>query len=455
MTLLAFLIALGLLVTIHEWGHYRMALWCGVRVLRFSIGFGRPLWRWTRRDARSGHDIEFVVGWLPLGGYVKLLDEEEGEVPEAERHLAFSAQSLGRRAAIVFAGPLANLVLAVLLYSLQFAWGQWQTQAVLAAPLPGSVAEVAGVRSGDTLVRAARVGDARWTDLPSWEAFRWWLLSLDEDTPIRLALASGREVELVPPTDPSPDEARYGLVMPERYGLVAPRSTAQLREVLPDSAAQRAGLRAGDVVLRIDDEPIEDAGVLRRRIRAAGTDVATPREAVWHITRHGEPLTVMVQVDVLSEGEQRVGRLGALIGAPPERVWVQSHGWAVWGDALQRTWDVAWMNLESLWRMLSAQTSWQQLGGPLAIAEGAGRSLEVGIVAYVGFLALLSTSLGVFNLLPIPALDGGRLMYYLWELFMGHPPAGRWLHLYQQAGLMALFFLMAVAVFNDLNRWVG
>ncbi|HCY14571.1 MAG: RIP metalloprotease RseP [Curvibacter sp. GWA2_64_110] len=451
LTLVAFVLALGLLIAVHEYGHYRMAVACGVKVLRFSIGFGRTLLRWQPR----GSATEFVICAFPLGGYVRMLDEREAPVHAQERHLAFNTQPLRSRALIVAAGPVANLLLAVLLYAVVNWSGVQLPAAVLGSPVAGSVAEHAGVQAGDRVARAAFAADELQA-VDSFEDVRWWLTrGALENRDVRLALTNGTGAErelVLPLAQMGAQEADANLF--RRIGIVAPFGRAVIGEVMPGGAAERAGLRQGDVVLRMGAQTVQDGAQLRDLIRASvqgGETVA----ASWRILRDGQELALLVRPEVRQEGDQQVGRIGAFVGAAPEFVIVR-HGPldGLW-QGVVRTWEVSALTLRMMGRMLIGEASLKNLSGPLTIADYAGRSASLGLTQYLTFLALISVSLGVLNLLPLPVLDGGHLMYYVWEGLIGRNISELWLDRLQRGGIAILAVMMTIALFNDLARLWG
>jgi len=452
LTLLSFLVAIAILIAVHEWGHYRMAVACGVPVLRFSIGFGRPLLTWRNR-----HGTEFVLAALPLGGYVRMLDGREGPVPAAQRHLAFDAQPLARRAAIVAAGPAANLLLAVVLYAFVAWWGVSQAQPVLGSPTAASLAEQAGIRGGEWVTAAALPG-AEPEPVRSFEDVRWVLTRAALDgSDVRLWLAEapdapGREVGL-PLSTLQAREVDARLF--ERIGIVAPWSAPEIGEVMPDGAAAAAGLRPGDRVLAVDGEPIADAQQLRARIRAAVDASGNTRPQRWRIERAGEVIDVVVTPQAQRQGDAWVGRVGAMIGAAPAMTTVSHGPLQALGEGLRRTAEVSVLSLQMMGKMLTGQASLSNLSGPLTIADYAGRSASLGWVPFLSFLALVSVSLGVLNLLPLPVLDGGHLLYYLWEAVAGRPLSDVWMDRLQRGGMAVLIALMSLAIFNDLARLLG
>ena len=451
MTLLAFLLALGILITVHEWGHYRMAVACGVKVLTFSVGFGRPLWRWKSRRSPPHQDTEFCIGLIPLGGYVKMLDEREGDVPSQELSMAFNRQPLIARAAIVSAGPLANLLLAVCLYAATFWLGSYETRATLAAPVKGSVAEAAGLRSGDTVLRAGRSQDDL-QDVASLEALRWWVLQQDGRSLYLEVQPQDKQTAHVLRLSELPDVriANDGKAW-QAYGFSGAWSRAVLGDIQPGLPADLAGLKRGDEVLRINGETISDGPDLRRKVRlSASTEL--PVAQSWDVLRDGQLLQRQVTPKLVKEGDQLIGRIGVQVGEPPMMVWVQSSWFEGLFKAFAQTWQVVALTLEMLGQMLTGDASLDHLSGPLTMADYAGRSASLGMGAYLSYLALVSISLGVFNLLPLPMLDGGHLLYYLYEACTGHPPSQAWLEILQRAGFLMLVTVMVFSLFNDVVR---
>ncbi len=452
LTVLAFIVALGLLIAIHEYGHYRMAVACGVKVLRFSIGFGHTLWRWQPR----GSSTEFVLGAFPLGGYVRMLDEREGPVDPAERHLAFNTQPLRARALIVAAGPLANLLLAVLLYAAVNWSGVQMAAPVLGRPAPSSVAEQAGLVGGERVLRAGFEGEELQA-VVAFEDLRWLLTrGALEGRDVRLLLQDERgragAERLLPLSRLDAREADARLF--EKIGIVAPYSRPELGEITPGSPAERAGLRPGDLVLSVDAQAMLDGRQLRERIRAAVRD-GQPLPMLWRLQREGQVLTLEVRPEVVQQGGATIARIGAYVGVPPEMVTVQYGPLdGVW-QGVVKTWEVSVLTLRTLGRMLVGEASLKNLSGPLTIADYAGRSASLGLTSYLVFLALISVSLGVLNLLPLPVLDGGHLMYYLWEGVTGRPVSDVWLERLQRAGVFVLALMMSIALFNDVTRLLG
>ncbi len=451
-TILAFLVTLAILIVVHEYGHYKVARLCGVKVLRFSVGFGRALWR------RQHGDTEFVVAAIPLGGYVKMLDEREDAVPVQDRAQAFNRKPLRQRAAIVAAGPAANLLLAVALYAVQNWIGIDEPKAVLSAPAAGSLADRAGLRSGDWVQYWWRENSAVREPVRSMTDLRWQIMQAAFDGArlnIEVTDANGRGPRLLTlPLDGVDGREVDNTFLLAKVGLPPPYAAPVLGEPVPGGPADKAGLRRGDRVLKVDGQSIGDAHQLRQRIRQlASNGQAVPM--VWAIERDGAVREVTVLPRVVTEGGQRLGRIDAVVGQRPEMVTVRSGVLDGITRGVALTWQQSVLTVKMFARMLIGEASLKNISGPITIADYAGQSAERGIAYYLGFLALVSVGLGVINLLPVPMLDGGHLMYYLFEGLTGRPVPEAWLVWLQRAGALVLLMMMTLAFYNDLAPRLG
>lgn len=458
-TLIAFVVTLGILILVHEWGHFRVARACGVKVLRFSIGFGKPLW--TRRVGET----EWSLGALPFGGYVKMLDEREGPVDPAERHRAFNRKSLWQRSAVVLAGPLANLVLAVALYAASYWLGTEEPAAVVGSPVSTSLLAHAGVQAGDR-VRALAVvdrgedsglgGGHDWETVASLSDLRWQLTrsALDgQDVLLDLRGIAGGQREVLVPLSRLESREPDAQMM-RAIGLGAPYSEPILGEVMIGGPAARAGLARGDRVLRVNGATVVDAAALRQQVRESGVRQA-PAPQQWDVQRGMRVLTLTVQPARVDERGQSFGRIEAVVGASPEIVQVRYGLLEGLHRGLLRTGDMIITSLKMFGRMLTGDVSVRNLSGPLTIADYAGQSAHMGLAYYLGFLAVVSVSLGVLNLLPLPMLDGGHLLYYLVEGVIGRPIPDAWIERLQRGGLVVILLMMSLALYNDVARLMG
>jgi regulator of sigma E protease len=445
-TLVAFVVALGVLIVVHEYGHYLVARLCNVKVLRFSVGFGRPLATW-----RTGPDrTEWVVAAIPFGGYVKMLDEREAPVPPAEQARAFNRQSVGKRLLIVVAGPVFNFIFAIAVYSGLYMVGLPEARPVVAEPPAASLALAAGFHGGDTI----RAIDGQ--PVATWQDLRWRVLQAAlQRQRISVEVIDGRDRISVLTLDLSgfpSDEVESDMM--ERLGLrlFRPALPPVLGQVVAGSAAERAGLAAGDRVTHADGRPIATWEDLVQAVRQR-----PERQLQLTVERGAAVLNVPVTPEAVSAGGARIGRIGAAPEVSADhaaRIFIQvRHGpLDSVAKAIARTWDISAFSLRMLGKMLLGEVSWKHLSGPVTIADFAGQSAQLGWIPYLTFLALISISLGVLNLLPIPPLDGGLLLYYAIELLKGSPASERAMELGQRVGIALLLVLMAFAFFNDLNR---
>ncbi len=448
-TVAAFLVALGILIAVHEFGHFWVARRLGVKVLRFSIGFGRPLFSY-----RQGPDsTEYVLAALPLGGYVKMLDEREEEVPPEQVHLAFNRQAVWKRSAIVAAGPLSNFVFAVFAYWAVFMVGDSGLRPVVGAVAPGSLAAQAGFRQGDEILQVSG------RDAPTWEgaAFAFLVESFGgEDVPVQVRAANGEELDrLIPrqgletlPQDPQLFD-RLGLT-PSR-----PELPAVIGELIPGEPAAMAGLKLGDRILEANGIPIAN---WREWVGAVRKSPGKPIEA--EVERAGTRLKIAMTPRATLQDGAEIGRIGA--GAEPRndlldryRVDVRYGPAEALVEALRKTYDMSRLMLRVMGQMLVGRASVENLSGPISIAETAGRTASYGLDYFVKFLAVVSVSLGVLNLLPVPILDGGHLLYFFIEWVKGSPLSEQAQAHGQKVGIGLILALMALAFYVDLSRVFG
>jgi regulator of sigma E protease len=445
-TIAAFVLAIGVLVTIHELGHYWAARWCNVKILRFSIGFGRPLLL-----RRLGPDqTEWVLAALPLGGYVKMADERDDSVDIADRSRAFNNKSVWQRIFIVAAGPLANFLLAALLYWTLFVTGMPGTKPYIAAPVANSVAAQAGFVEFDLITRISGQPVGTWGDarlLLLDEAVNRGVVEVEvEDTGgqrylRRLSLAGVDKDDL--------DKDFLGKV---GLGQFRPKIEAVMGEVVSGSAADRAGMRVGDRVISVDGQQGTRWESLVERV------VAKPDQPIaLEVDRGGQTLALSVIPEKITENGRTFGRIGVKPRIDQSlfdelRTTVRYGPIDAAARAIGKVWDMSSFSLRMMGRMLVGDVSWKNLSGPITIADYAGQSAVLGWMAYVNFLALISVSLGVLNLLPVPVLDGGQLMYYMAEILKGSPVSDRTMQIGQQVGLALLLGLTAFAFYNDIHR---
>ncbi|AWR59289.1 zinc metallopeptidase RseP [Proteus mirabilis] len=443
--LAAFIIVLGILITVHEFGHFWVARRCGVYVDRFSIGFGKAIWRKTDK-----HGTEFVVAWIPLGGYVKMLDERVAEVAPERRHLAFNNKTVGQRAAIVAAGPIANFLLAIVAYWLVFMIGVPALKPIIADIRPDSIAEQAKLTPGMELKSVAGI------ETPDQNA-------------VRLALVSkigAKEVTFVVTQPNSLSESENILNLqqwnfdPERQdpivslGImpVGARLDSKVVEVTPDSAAEKAGLQAGDRIVKVDGQPIDTWHPFTYFVRQS------PNKTLeLLVERNGASLVLNITPTAiaLKDGSE-VGQVGAKLQVlPPDEQYLimqQYNPFSALYEASDKTWQLMGLTVKMIGKLVVGDVKLTNLSGPVSIAKGAGMSADSGFVYYLMFIALISVNLGIINLFPLPVLDGGHLLFLVIEKIKGGPVSERVQDVCYRFGVMALMLLMGLALFNDFSR---
>ncbi|MCW8922147.1 MAG: RIP metalloprotease RseP [Gammaproteobacteria bacterium] len=447
--LLFFIIAIAILIAFHEFGHYWVARKLGVRVLRFSIGFGKPLYTWTRTI--NGHVIEYIIAAIPLGGYVKMLDQREGEVAEDQLPYAFNTQPLKVRAAIVAAGPVFNLALAVLLYWTVFLSGITVERALLGVPIEHSIAATSGFQDNDEVIK---VGE---NPVKSWADFH--LLVLDQ------GLDGGKLNVQVKNIDGVIENRLLDLgkkqLLEKESDIMAelgfrhwwPDIPAKIGGVIKDSPAERAGLQEGDQLLQLDGDNIQRWDELVKRVE---NSQGVPIE--FSVLRDQQEISIVVIPGERKKQGESKGFIGAYQEIPDEltdKLFIDIE-YGVFGAipaAFAKTWDMAKLTLRVIWKMIVGEASLSNISGPVTIAKYAGETAGIGLTTFIGFLAIISVSLGVLNLLPIPVLDGGHLFYYLIEAIKGSPVSEEFELRGQQIGVVILATLMFIAFYNDFQRF--
>lgn len=451
MMIAAFIVAIGILVSVHEFGHFWVARKLGIRVLKFSIGFGKGIW--SRTSKRDG--VEYIIGSIPLGGYVKMLDEREGNVAPEDLPFAYNRAPVWKRILTLLAGPFANLIFAVLVYWVLLMIGVPSLKPVVGEVIPDSIAARAGVRTDDVIT--AVQGEPQSTREGVSMALFERVLEPQLRLRLRGNLGKGDEREAVL----NLGDDRRSLTEPEAmmqglgFEFWTPRLPAIVQAVTAGGAAAQAGLQAGDEILAVNGEPVKHAGDVSRlisplmnkhievRVRRADQELALP-------------MTVAEQT---SEGRS-VGRIGVELRVnyevPDNMRALQKYGpIAALGKGVKQTWDTSELSLKMMWKMLMGQVSTKNLSGPISIAEYTGVAARQGLMTFVNWLALISISIGIFNLLPIPMLDGGQVVYQLVELLKGSPVSERIQLISQQVGVAMLLMLLSLTLYNDIARHIG
>lgn len=448
LTILAFIVSIGVLVTVHEYGHFWVARRAGVKILRFSIGFGRPLWRWRGKD-----QTEYMIGALPLGGYVKMLDEREGEVAKEDLPHAFNRQRLGIRSAVVAAGPVANILFAIAAYWLAFVLGIAGVKPLVGEIIANSPADKAGFRAGEEIIA---VGEQ---PTPTWASVRHAIFVASQREARVSATVFGTEGEQVLSLDLSqidtdPEKVKDIL---QEVGLqpVRPLLAPVIATVLPGEPAAQAGLQPKDRILSAAGQSIHSWDEWVELVQER-----PDKPFDVEIERGGERLILTLHPAAVKGEEGLVGRIGAAPEPPGElpeelQATLRYSPLAAISQAVEKTWEIGSLTLLMLGKMLLGEVSTKSISGPITIAQYAGYSVQIGFVPFLNFLAVVSISLAVLNLLPVPVLDGGHLLYYFIELVRGQPLSEKAQIVGQQIGIMALLGLMCLAFYNDLARLFG
>jgi len=441
----AFVVALGILIAVHEFGHFWIARRLGVKVLRFSIGFGKPLW-----SRRVGKDrMELAIGAFPLGGYVKMLDETEGEVPPQELHRAFNRQKTWKRMAIVVAGPMFNFLFAILAYWAVYMIGVDGIKPVVGKVTESSIAQQAGFRAGDTILSI----DGK--EVQSWDQRRLYLFQRALDRArvnVEVRDAQGKVESRQLDLSNLPVQEVNASLLERGIGLIGffPEPLPVIGAMEPGPAA-RAGMKIGDRLVEVNGEPVPS---WERLVEAISKSPGKPVRVT--VEREGARHDFEVTPDAVEQDGQTIGRINIrprFTDIPDEmRVKVRFGVAEALTEGARNTWSMSVLTLEMLYRMLKLEVSTRNISGPITIAQYAGYSAKVGVEQFVLFLAVISISLGVLNLLPIPVLDGGHLMYYIIESIKGSPLSERTMMLGQQVGVALLGGLMMLAFYNDLTR---
>ncbi len=443
--LAAFIVALGVLITVHEFGHFWVARRCGVRVERFSVGFGRALWRRTDRQG-----TEYVLAIIPLGGYVKMLDERVEAVAPEFRHQSFNNKKVWQRAAIISAGPIANFIFAIFAYWLVFVIGVPSVRPVIANITANSIAAQSNISSGMELKSVAGI------ETPDWESVRMALMGEIGDDQTTVGVAQFGSSQVVEKTldlrqwhfDPEKEDPVVSLGMIPR----GPQIESVLQEVQPDSAAQKAGLQAGDRIVKVDGQILDSWQSFVIQVRDnPGKPIAL------EVERGGDSVALTLTPDTKSAGKGKIqgfaGVVPKVIPLPDEFKTIRQYGpFVAFYEAGDKTWQLMKLTVSMLGKLITGDVKLNNLSGPISIAQGAGMSAEYGLVSYLTFLALISVNLGIINLFPLPVLDGGHLLFLAIEKLKGGPVSERVQDFSYRIGSVLLVLLMGLALFNDFSR---
>ena len=444
-TLLAFIFAILILVSLHEFGHYIVARLCGVKVVRFSVGFGKPFF------SRKRADTEWCLAPIPLGGYVKMVDTREGEVAQADLPYAFDKQHPAKRIAIVAAGPLTNLALAVLLYGLSFSFGVTEIRPYVGTVEPDTIAARAGFQSGD------RIQSVNSTPVEDWGSAQTEIALNLEAGKVAVAVQTASGAQTVRTIDAAGTEEAGKIAKNQGYiGLMPFKITTVIGGVEKGSPADKAGLKTGDKLTAADGKPItswqEWANLTRQ---SPGRKIALTYE------RDGQARTADIRPDTVERSDKTlIGRVGLL--PQSDKAWdrqirrnYRPSVVRAFGMGWEKTVSYSWTTVKFFGKLISGNASASHISGPLTIADIAGQSAGLGLQSYLEFLALVSISLGVLNLLPVPVLDGGHLVFYTAEWIRGKPLGERIQNIGLRFGLALMMLMMAIAFFNDITRLLG
>lgn len=440
-SILSFIVALGVLVFLHEYGHYAVARLCKVTVIQFSVGFGRPIFQW--KNKKSG--VLWTIGWMPLGGFVRMLDERDEStiIGSPDLKNAFNRQHVSKRIAIVLAGPVANLLVAWVLYSFLAISQTSQVAAIVADPMPNTAAQSLGLQANDRILAINR------EPIADWSAVNWSLLGtrlFGDDLSVSVD-RQGQTISL----GPIPFEQikiEFSADLPRQLGFLPFEKRVLVGHVQESSPGDKAGIKQGDQLLALNEVPIISSTQFTNLIRTQGN-----KPAVLTINRDQAELQVAVTPELVeSSNGQSIGRLG--IGVGGERI-IEAVNYGLLTSirhGADRMFEVSVLSISALGSMLTGDMSWKHLSGPVSIASAAGDSSSLGILPFLSFLAMLSVSLGILNLLPIPVLDGGHLLYYFAEIVIRRPVSEEWIIRGQKLGLLLIGLLTCVAFFNDIQR---